>query len=165
MMMSNVQIHSGYIPGAIGKVVELHATYYAQQWSFGLFFEAKVATNLASFLNRFDEKHDGFWIAVHEQQIVGSITIDGSEAETRGAHLRWFILDSEYQGKGIGKQLLGEAIRFCEQKDFQRVFLTTFAGLDPARHLYEKWGFKLIEEEENNSWGVSMKEQMFERVK
>jgi hypothetical protein len=45
------------------------------------------------------------------------------------------------------------------------VYLTTFAGLDPARHLYEKWGFNLIEEEENNSWGVSMKEQMFERVK
>jgi GNAT superfamily N-acetyltransferase len=164
MMMSNVQIHSGYIPGAIGRVVELHATYYAQQWSFGLFFESKVATNLASFLNRFDEKHDGFWIAVHEQQIVGSISIDGSEAETRGGHLRWFILDSEYQGNGIGKQLLGEAICFCEQKHFQRVYLTTFAGLDPAPHLYEKWGFKLIEEEENNSWGVSMKEQMFERV-
>src|SRR6202162_2266129 len=65
MMMSNVQIHSGYIPGAIGSVVELHATYYAQQWSFGLFFEAKVAMNLASFRNRFDEKHDGFWIVVH----------------------------------------------------------------------------------------------------
>ena len=65
---------------------------------------------------------------------------------------------------GIGKQLLGEAIRFCEQKNFQRVYLTTFVGLDSARHLYEKWGFKLIEEEENNSWGVSMKEQMFERV-
>src|SRR5260370_1114449 len=65
MMMSIIQIHSGYIPGAIGRVVELHATYYAQQWSFGLFFEAKVATNLASFLSRFDEKHDGFWIAVY----------------------------------------------------------------------------------------------------
>jgi GNAT superfamily N-acetyltransferase len=97
-------------------------------------------------------------------RLSGRSALTGSEAETRGGHLRWFILDSEYQGKGIGKQLLGEAICFCEQKHFQRVYLTTFAGLDPAPHLYEKWGFKLIEEEENNSWGVSMKEQMFERV-
>jgi GNAT superfamily N-acetyltransferase len=165
MMMSIVQIHSGYIPGAIGKVVELHATYYAQQWGFGLFFEAKVATGLASFLSRFDERHDGFWIAVHDQRIVGSITIDGSEVATKGGQLRWFILDSEYQGKGIGKQLMGEAIRFCEEKNFQRVYLSTFAGLDSARHLYEKWGFKLLEEKVDNTWGVRVREQMFEWVR
>ena len=109
-MMNNVRILSGYIPGAIGKVVELHGTYYAQQRGFGLFFEAKVATGLASFLSRFDEKHDGFWVAVHDQRIVGSITIDGSEAAMKGAHLRWFILDFEYQDRGIGKQLIGESV-------------------------------------------------------
>jgi GNAT superfamily N-acetyltransferase len=165
MMMNNVQILSGYVPGAIGKVVELHATYYAQHRGFGLFFEAKVATGLASFLSRFDERHDGFWIAVHDQRIVGSITIDGSEAATKGGHLRWFILDSEYQGNGIGKQLIGEAIRFCEEKNFQRVYLSTFAGLDSARHLYEKWGFKLLEDKVDNTWGVRVSEQMFEWVR
>jgi GNAT superfamily N-acetyltransferase len=165
MMKKDVQIHSGYIPGAIGKVVELHATYYAQQWGFGLFFEAKVATGLASFLSRFDERHDGFWVAVHNQRIVGSITIDGSEAATKGAHLRWFILDPEYQGRGIGKELMGEAMRFCEEKNFQRVYLSTFEGLASARHLYEQCGFKLIEENEGNTWGVRVREQVFEWVR
>ena len=165
MMKKDVQIHSGYIPGAIGKVVELHATYYAQQWGFGLFFEAKVATGLASFLSRFDERHDGFWVAVHDQRIVGSITIDGSEAATKDAHLRWFILDPEYQGRGIGKELIGVAMRFCEEKNFQRVYLSTFAGLDSARHLYEKWGFELLEENEGNTWGVRVREQVFEWVR
>jgi GNAT superfamily N-acetyltransferase len=165
MMMDDVQILSGYIPGAIGKVVELHATYYAQQWGFGPFFEAKVATGLASFLSRFDERHDGFWIAVDDQRIVGSITIDGSEAAMKGGHLRWFILDPEYQGKGIGKQLIGEAMRFCEEKNFQRVYLSTFAGLDSARHLYEQWGFTLLEENESDTWGVCVKEQTFEWVR
>ena len=164
-MMNNVRILSGYIPGAIGKVVELHGTYYAQQWGFGLFFEAKVATGLASFLSRFDEKHDGFWVAVHDQRIVGSITIDGSEAAMKGGHLRWFILDPEYQGMGIGKQLIKEAMRFCEEKNFQRVYLSTFEGLDSARHLYEQWGFKLLEENEGNTSGVRVKEQVFEWVR
>jgi hypothetical protein len=80
MMINDVQILYRYIPGAIGKVVELHGTYYAKQWGFGLFFEAKVATGLTRFLSRFDERHDGFWVALHDQRIVGSITIDGSEA-------------------------------------------------------------------------------------
>ena len=164
-MMNNVRILSGYIPGAIGKVVELHGTYYAQQWGFGLFFEAKVATGLARFLSRFDERHDGFWVTVHDQRIVGSITIDGSEAAMKGAHLRWFILDSEYQGKGIGKQLIGEAMRFCKEKNFQRVYLSTFAGLDSARHLYEQWGFKLLEEKVGNTWGLRVREQVFEWVR
>jgi hypothetical protein len=35
---------AGYVPGGIGRVTELHATYYHQEWGFGLFFEAKVAT-------------------------------------------------------------------------------------------------------------------------
>ena len=164
-MMNDLQILSRYIPGAIGKVVELHGIYYAQQWGFGMFFEAKVATGLANFLSRFDERHDGFWVAVHDQRIVGSITIDGSEAAMKGAHLRWFILDSEYQGKGIGKQLIGEAMRFCKEKNFQRVYLSTFAGLDSARHLYEQWGFKLLEEKVGNTWGLRVREQVFEWVR
>jgi len=160
--VNDIQILSGYTPGAIGKVVELHATYYAQHWGFGLFFEAMVATGLASFLSRYDERHDGFWVAAHDQRIVGSITIDGSQAAMKGAHLRWFILDSEYQGKGIGKQLMGEAMRFCGEKNFQRVHLSTFDGLDSARHLYEKWGFRLVEEHESDTWGVRVMEQAFE---
>ena len=35
----------GYCPGALGRVAEMHAEYYHRHWGFGLFFEAKVATN------------------------------------------------------------------------------------------------------------------------
>ena len=163
--MNDIQILTGYTPGAIGKVVELHATYYARHWGFGLYFEAMIATGLASFLSRYDERQDRFWIAVDGQRIVGSITIDGSEAATKGAHLRWFILDPEYQSKGIGNQLMGEAMHFCEEQKFQRVSLSTFAGLDSARHLYEKCGFRLVEEYESDTWGVRVKEQAFEWVR
>ena len=55
-------------------------------------------------------------------------------------------------------------MHFCEEKNFQRVYLSTFAGLDSARHLYEKWGFKLLEEHESDTWGVRVREQKFEWV-
>jgi hypothetical protein len=65
----DIQVLRGYIPGSIGRVAELHGTYYYQHWGFGLFFEAKVATELAAFLGRYNEQRDGFWTAVLERGI------------------------------------------------------------------------------------------------
>jgi hypothetical protein len=62
--MQDVEIVRGYVPGSIGRVAELHGTYYHQHWSFSLFFEARVATGLAEFLGRYNQQRDGFWIAV-----------------------------------------------------------------------------------------------------
>jgi len=42
-------------------------------------------------------------------------------------------------------------MRFCEEKNFQRVHLSIIVSLDSARHLYEKWGFKLVEEAEEEN--------------
>jgi GNAT superfamily N-acetyltransferase len=156
------RIVSGYIPGAIGRVTELHGTYYATHWDLGLFFEAKAATELAAFLSRFEATRDGFWVALVDDRLVGSITIDGIEATTRGARLRWFIITLEYQGRGLGKQLMRTAIDFCKQARYTRVYLTTFAGLDAARHLYEQWGFRLTQETQDSHWGKTLTEQVFE---
>ena len=150
------------LPGLLARSLNFMLPIMPNIGGLGCFFEAMVATGMASFLSRYDESQDRFWIAVDGQRIVGSITIDGSEAAAKGAHLRWFILDPEYQGKGVGNQLMGEAMRFCEEKKFQRVSLSTFAGLNSARHLYEKWGFMLVEEYESDTWGVRVREQAFE---
>lgn len=155
---------TGYIPGALGRITELHGTYYAKYWDLGLYFEAKVATELAAFLSRFDPAHDGAWFAHANGEIIGGVFIDGTEAATKGARLRWFILDPAYQGRGIGRLLVGEAVAFCRQAGFRRVYLTTFAGLNAARHLYEQHGFRLCAEEDGShlTGKSSLVEQVFE---
>lgn len=160
--MSDVEIARGYIPGSIGRVAELHGTYYQKHQGFGLFFEAKVATELAAFLGRYDEKRDGFWTASLEGRIEGSITIDGIHAEGEGAHLRWFIMSDALRGKGVGNRLINAAIDFCRNKRYERVYLWTFEGLDAARHLYEKTGFRLVEQHRGTQWGTEVNEQRFE---
>lgn len=155
---------SGYVPGAIGRIAELHATYYHKHWGFGLFFESKVAIELSEFLRRFNEARDGFWIASIEEKIVGAIAIDGANQDSQGAHLRWFIVEPEKQGRGVGEILLKEAVEFCRDKKVSRVYLWTFAGLDSARHLYEKFGFRMCEEFEGNQWGRTVTEQKFELI-
>jgi GNAT superfamily N-acetyltransferase len=156
----------GYTPGALGRIVELHGAYYFTHWDLGLYFEAKVATELAEFLKRFDPTRDGAWFAKVDGEIVGGIFIDSMEAETKGARLRWFILDPRYQGRGIGNRLMQEAADFCKRQGFRRVYLTTFAGLNTARHLYEKFGFRLCAEEDGShlTGKSSLVEQVFELV-
>jgi GNAT superfamily N-acetyltransferase len=160
--MSDVQIVKGYIPGLIGRVAELHGTYYHEHWGFGSFFEARVATDLSEFIKRYDEGHDGFWTASLEGRVEGSIAIDGANAEMKGAHLRWFILSDILRGRGIGNRLIDTAIGFCRDKGFKRVYLWTFEGLDAARHLYEKVGFGLVEQCRGTQWGKEVNEQRFE---
>lgn len=158
--MSEITI-AGYAPGAIGRVAELHADYYSQAWDFGLYFEAKVASELSEFLRRFDPARDGFWTANRSGRVEGSIAIDGARANTEGAHLRWFILSDALRGLGVGKLLMQEAVGFCRQRGYSRVFLWTFQGLDSARNLYEKFGFQLAKQIEGEQWGKRILEQRF----
>ena len=155
---------TGYVPGVLGWVTLTHATYYHTHWGLGLYFETRVATELAELLNRFDPAHDGVWIAHLNGTMVGSIFIDGHEASTQGARLRWFYIDPLYQGHGIGNRLIQEAMTFCQQAGFKRVYLTTFAGLNVARHLYEKFGFRLCQEIDGRELTGSdaLVEQVFE---
>jgi GNAT superfamily N-acetyltransferase len=153
---------AGYVPGAIGRVTEMHAKYYSENWEFDLFFEAKVASELAEFLGRIDEGRDGFWTALSKDTVIGSIAIDGSMAEINGAHLRWFIMDGEWRGHGLGNLLLKRALDFSFSAGHKRIYLWTFSGLDPARHLYEKFGFRLVEENPGVEWGKEVKEQKFQ---
>jgi GNAT superfamily N-acetyltransferase len=154
---------SGYRPGAIGRVAEMHAAYYHSHSGFGLFFEAKVATELAEFLGRFDGERDGFWTVWSGNRVEGAIAIDGLKVATEGAHLRWFIVSPEITGGGWGRRLMTEAVTFCDRRAYRRIFLWTFAGLDAARHLYEAFGFRLVSEAEGERWGDRVVEQRYER--
>jgi len=126
-----------------------------------MFFEAKVATELAAFLNRFDLNQDMFRTVCRRNRVEGSITIDGLKAKTHGAHLRWFIISSDIRGHNFGNLLMHEAVTFCQRKQYQQIYLWTFKGLQTARHLYEKFGFKLAEQNEGAQWGSKVIEQKY----
>lgn len=158
---SPLAIRSGYVPGMIGSVTKLHGTYYSVYWKLGLFFESKVAKELATFFDQFDPERDGIWSAILGGEIVGAIAIVGDRGDPRWCRLRWFIVSPEHQGKGIGNRLMSEAMAFCQRRGVEFVYLTTFEGLDAARHLYEKWGFRLDEEKEEETWGLRLREQRF----
>lgn len=160
--MTEATIARGYRPGSIGRVTAMHGEYYAREWGFSRYFESKVATGLCDFLERYVETRDGFWTASLDGRIEGAIAIDGTDAETDGAHLRWFIVSDVLRGTGVGGRLIKVAMDFCREQGYSRVYLETFAGLEPARHLYEKVGFELTREWQGTQWGTPVREQRFE---
>lgn len=155
-------LHQGYQPGCIGKMVALQVRYYSQTVGFGLQFETKIARELCDFCEQYDSQRDGLWLALLEGEIVGSIAIDGSHAAQDGAHLRWFIASDAARGTGVGAALLTCAMQWCQSRHYQRVYLWTFEGLGAARHLYEKFGFRLTHQQRGVQWGSEVNEQKFE---
>ena len=159
--MQDIEI-VGYYPGVVGKIAEIHAVYYYENWGFDVSFETQVGRELSEFVSRFDGDRDGLWVATIKGTFAGAIAIDGDNAFADGARLRWFIVAPEFQKAGIGKVLILQAVEFCKRRGFPKVYLWTFEGLDAARRLYEAVDFRLCEEHEVAQWGQTIKEQKFE---
>ncbi|MBP7565481.1 MAG: MarR family transcriptional regulator [Burkholderiaceae bacterium] len=161
--LAPIAVEAGYRPGLIGRVTEMHASFYARHWGFGAIFESRVAAGLADFSQRLHEPCNGLWVATQGGRIVGSVAIDGQDLGAGLAHLRWFILDDGCRGGGAGRRLLHEAIAFCDRVGFEATQLWTFRGLDAARRLYESCGFELTHEAPGDQWGTQVVEQQFTR--
>ncbi len=145
-------------PGALARVIGMQAEWYGRNWGFGLHFEALVAAEVGEYGLSLPHADCRTWAAVDQGQVVGTITIDGRGAPS--ARLRWFIVEERARG-GLGRQLLEKAVDFCREREFANVWLTTFAGLDVARTLYEQAGFRLEHESPDSTWGVRVAEQRF----
>jgi GNAT superfamily N-acetyltransferase len=94
--------------------------------------------------------------------VEGSIAVDGINAQSKGAHLRWFIVSENWQGNGMGNALIEKATDFCRSRDYKWVYLWSFKGLSAAAHLYRKFGFEIIEQHLGTTWGTEVMEQCYQ---
>lgn len=161
--MKEIKI-GGYYPGVVGKITQIHAVYYHEHWGFDVSFETQVGRELSKFVSEFDEERDGLWVATASGKFAGSVAIDGYNAKKEGARLRWFIVDPDFQNAGLGKKLISRTVEFCKMKQYPKIFLWTFEGLDAARRLYESQNFRLSETHDVTQWGQQIKEQKFELI-
>lgn len=160
---NSIKIVTGYHAGMIGRITEMHGSYYAREHNFGSFFERKVAAGLVDFSDRLGKPCNQIWLAMVNDRVVGSVAIDGEDLGNNEAHLRWFILDDGCRGSGVGRKLIAEAIKFCDEQKFSSVQLWTFNKLKAARRVYESFGFELSKEWEGDQWGSTITEQQFTR--
>ena len=159
-----MDISDDFFPGAIGQIIQMHGAHYSQNWGFTTYFEAKVAHQLAAFAQG-KQDTDLVLIAHDRDGVAGSLILNlhDPEAAGRGAHLRWFICADRCRGTGIGRKLLAKAVAHAETHTNGKMWLHTFAGLEPALHLYRSFGFVLHSEMDGDVWGTIVKEQEYRR--
>ncbi|EFL51621.1 GCN5-related N-acetyltransferase [Solidesulfovibrio fructosivorans JJ]] len=149
-----VSIRSGYEPGIVGRVGELHGRYYATAWGAGAPFEILATRDMCAFIEGYDPERDLMLGAYSEGRMVGSIAILGRKPGPDGVQLRFFIVDPAWHGHGVGKALLHAALAWCRERGYGKVFLWTVDGLPASRRLYEKAGFRIVAREPDDRYTV-----------
>jgi GNAT superfamily N-acetyltransferase len=147
-------------PGDLGWIVQIHGELYSREYGWDGTFEGLVAEIAARFIKNYDGKKERCLIAEVAGERVGSVLVV-KKSETM-AQLRVLIVDGRARGLGIGARLVAEAIRFARTASYRKMMLWTNMGLDAARHIYEKEGFRLIAEEPHHSFGKDLVGQTWE---
>lgn len=155
----DITIRNKLMHGDIGSLIYIHGWIYAKECQYPLAFEAYVAQTFYEFMKTYDADKDRIWLAEHNGEIIGAIGIVGHPDK---AQLRWFLLHPDYRGIGLGKRLFNEALDYCREKRFSKVFLITTEDQKQAIAIYEKAGFVKVAEKENNDWVDSLMEYSFE---
>ena len=146
--------------GDIGQITHGQGVLYAQEYGWGVTYEALVAEILSGFVKNFDARWENAWVAERDNEVIGSIfLVRGSEGV---AKLRLLYVDSSARGLGLGKRLVHECIGDARAKGYRKMTLWTNDILVAARRIYESAGFQLVNEEAHRSFGKDLVGQTWE---
>ncbi|MDP2859522.1 MAG: GNAT family N-acetyltransferase [Bacillota bacterium] len=147
-------------PGDLGYIAHRHGVIYSREYDLGVPFEGYVIASMAEFLDNKDPVLDHVWIAEVDGRFAGCIALIG---RGRGqAQLRWFLVEPEFRGKGIGKTLMAILLDHCRRARVKNIYLWTLSVLDAARAVYERAGFRLTEQKTHEMWGKNLTEQRWD---
>lgn len=148
-------------PGDMGWIIHRQAVLYAQEYGWNSEFEALITQIVATFMREFDPRAERCWVAEKDGKVVGSVFLVRQDADT--AKLRLLYVDAQARGLGIGSRLVEECLRFARLAGYKRMVLWTNSVLTDARRIYDKAGFKLVEEEAHHSFGKELVGQVLAR--
>src|SRR5919204_2517244 len=133
--MDQVSIRRKLQPGDLGAIVEHHGRQYAGEYGVDSSFEAHVAAAVArAALRGFPRDNEAIWIVEREGRHAGSLAM--TDEGDGVACIRFFVLDSDLRGSGLGTRLLDELLDEARANGFEKAVLETFSDLTAAAHLY-----------------------------
>jgi GNAT superfamily N-acetyltransferase len=139
-------------PGDLGAIVAHHGALYAREFGVDRTFEAMVSDSVAAAGRRgFPRPNEGLWIVEADGRHAGSLALT-DEGSGLGM-LRWFVLDGDLRGQGLGRRLVAELLENARGAGYERVALETFSDLRAAALLYRSFGFATLWAQKGPRWG------------
>jgi len=160
MNLNDITIRNDIRPGDLGFVMYRHGKLYSEEYNCGVAFETYVGTGLYEFYKNYDPGKDRVWICEYDNQIIGFILLMHRENDT--AQLRYFYLEPDFRGIGLGNKLMQLFVDFLIEKDYNHAYLWTTHELVSAAALYKKYGFVLTEEKQSTDFGKLLTEQRYD---
>ncbi len=149
-----------YRPGDEEYVIRRHRELYKEEYNLSDSFCEYVDKNVRLLAERLDPEKECILIPEINGKPMGSIAIAKFDDET--AQLRYFLLEPEARGLGLGNRLADEALNFCRRAGYKRVFLITIDLLTSARAIYKSKGFVLTDSQPNTEWLDYVMEERWE---
>ncbi|PWK16819.1 acetyltransferase (GNAT) family protein [Arcicella aurantiaca] len=118
-----------------------------QQNEFQVPITINEQQDLLDIPNFYQQKKGNFWVAKHENTVVGTIALIDC-GENIGAIRKMFV-KKEFRGKehGIAQKLLDILVESAQANQITNVYLGTLERLQAAIRFYERNGFTLIEKQ------------------
>jgi GNAT superfamily N-acetyltransferase len=157
--LDEISIRTDLRPGDIGYVTYMHGALYSREYGYGLQFESYVAKGLCEFHEKYNPGRNCIWACEHNDRMMGFLLLmDRGTA----AQLRYFLIEPDYRGIGLGAKLLNLYMDFLYECGYKASYLWTTHELYAAASLYKRVGFQLTEEKESTAFGKRLTEQRYD---
>lgn len=141
----------GPAAGDFGWVVERNGALYADEYGWDSSYEGLVARIVAEYLDGHESARESAWIAELNGERVGAAFCVREDDTT--AKLRLLHVEPSARGAGVGSALVDECVRFATAAGYRAMELWTVSVLAPARRVYERAGFTLVDEDTADRFG------------
>ena len=161
LSLNDISIRTELRPGDLGYVVHMHGALYGKEYNYGIQFESYVAKGLCEFYEKYDPTRSRVWICEHNNRMIGFLLLMDRMGS---AQLRYFLIEPEYRGIGLGSKLMNLYMDFLRECGYKASYLWTTHELTTAANLYKRFGFQLTEQKESNAFGKPLQEQRYDLV-
>jgi GNAT superfamily N-acetyltransferase len=148
-------------PCDLAAVIALHERVYPPEFDLDPSFASHVKASVDKAAQRgFPRPREAAWLVERDGRLSGSLALTDEGDDV--AAVRWFVLEPDLRGQGLGSRLLADLMRTARAAGYVGIGLETFSELRSAAHLYRQHGFELVSADTGARWGREITYQRYE---